>query len=750
MNLPKWHIGRGLSALLPRHTDTQQYQTMIIRRMPTACVAGIGDSRSAAAATTRTEGERHSSSRPRAVSPWSSSSSSSASTTPPRSSLHFSFIPYLLAALLLLVVPQAVHSFRPSIAPAFTRLDRRLVPPLRTVASSSLSHSSRRHHQAPTMLLGWLFGPKATQPVVRKGVLTLLVLDPVRRAIELFPSTKAVVQQVWNVLPLALRALINPRDLLLFVTTRLLYRKACRALHAFHQFLWKRVGILDEPRPYEDSVLGFMEPKLGTLTSFIGVTYVINVVLSLLIDIGWRVRADSGRLMASLLYIAYGAFFVNEVKKQYLTTWVPSLQEDRRRSYIIDRSSSVVLWILATFSCIECISAFLKVSLSSTLAFGGIGGLAFGLASKDVVSNFFGGVMLLFTEPFTPGDMVSFTTRGTHYEGKVERVGFYQTRLRGRDTRPTYVPNSVFVDTMVTNMDRITHRRFETSFTLRYQDFETLPEVILEIKKALRVLPKVDVLSPFRVHFTQFGSYSLSLTASCYFATKSLDEYLYLQQLALMEITRVVTECGCRFAYPTTHLDLVPKELGQSLITGVVDYQNELEQVAASQASQGGGGGGGGGGNNPMKGGPADFTSGFAGAPRNPMNNGGGGGGAAGPGAGASSNAGNYGPRPTRGVRIMPNMYGDDDVMPTSVMPGPPFPPPPPPPPTHAQPTPTPPPPIYNPPPQHQHQHQQHQQHQRTAPFVPSPPVNVGPPPAAPAAAPHTGQSPPQQPAVAA
>jgi hypothetical protein len=93
--------------------------------------------------------------------------------------------------------------------------------------------------------------------------------------------------------------------------------------------------------------------------------------------------------------------------------------------------------------------------------------------------------------------------------------------------RPTYVPNSVFVDTMVTNMDRITHRRFEASFSLRYQDFETLPEVILEIKKALRVLPKVDVLSPFRVHFTTFGPYCLNLQASCYFATKSLDEFLY-------------------------------------------------------------------------------------------------------------------------------------------------------------------------------------------------------------------------------
>jgi len=35
------------------------------------------------------------------------------------------------------------------------------------------------------------------------------------------------------------------------------------------------------------------------------------------------------------------------------------------------------------------------VPVSSTLAFGGIGGLAFGLASKDVVGNFFGGELVV-------------------------------------------------------------------------------------------------------------------------------------------------------------------------------------------------------------------------------------------------------------------------------------------------------------------------------------------------------------------
>jgi Mechanosensitive ion channel len=44
---------------------------------------------------------------------------------------------------------------------------------------------------------------------------------------------------------------------------------------------------------------------------------------------------------------------------------------------------------------------------------------------------------------------------GEALEGRVERVGWYQTRLRGRDTRPTYIPNNVFVQNLVTNMDRI-------------------------------------------------------------------------------------------------------------------------------------------------------------------------------------------------------------------------------------------------------------------------------------------------------
>lgn len=53
-----------------------------------------------------------------------------------------------------------------------------------------------------------------------------------------------------------------------------------------------------------------------------------------------------------------------------------------------------------------CLSSASQVPLQSTLAFGGVGGLALGLSARDIAANFLGGMLLLFNEPFTPGDMV--------------------------------------------------------------------------------------------------------------------------------------------------------------------------------------------------------------------------------------------------------------------------------------------------------------------------------------------------------
>lgn len=75
-------------------------------------------------------------------------------------------------------------------------------------------------------------------------------------------------------------------------------------------------------------------------------------------------------------------------------------------------------------------------------------------------------------------------------------------------------------------------------------DAPKVQEILQGVKAALKDVPNVDLLSPFRVHLVDFAETGLKITILCYFATKSFDEFMYLQQLALLETTRVVQNAG--------------------------------------------------------------------------------------------------------------------------------------------------------------------------------------------------------------
>ena len=49
---------------------------------------------------------------------------------------------------------------------------------------------------------------------------------------------------------------------------------------------------------------------------------------------------------------------------------------------------------------------------------------------------------------------------------------------------------------------------------------------------------------------------SLEVEIVAYFATKSIDEFLLLQQLANIEVIKAIKECGADLALPTTLLQV--------------------------------------------------------------------------------------------------------------------------------------------------------------------------------------------------
>lgn len=405
-------------------------------------------------------------------------------------------------------------------------------------------------------------GPAVKGKIFRE-TLFVQYSQKLRSALLASPFVK-IFLSYWVLVPSVLRQILramHPADFACMVLFNLMYRKALRVGHNLQSAVFKLLK-RSAPFEYDKSILGFVEKRSSMFVQLLGFNYAAKLSCSLLIEIGLRIRPDFADILSRLSYLFYIGNFLDLFKSKFVHIFFPSLTEDRRKNYVFNRSVSVALWFVTFLIACEMVSTYLKVPLSSTLAFGGVGGVALGLSAKDIAANYLGGMMLLFNEPFTPGDMVTFKVGQNELIGRVERVGWGQTRIRGRDTRPTYVPNSQFTQLAVTNMDRITHRKFEAKIPIRFQDQHLMPEVLSRIRETLRTIPKLDTLSmPYRVHFIGFGQFSLDIEIVCYFATKSVDEFLSLQQVANIEILKAINNCGAMLALPTTVMMTVPGPL---------------------------------------------------------------------------------------------------------------------------------------------------------------------------------------------
>jgi MscS family membrane protein len=191
----------------------------------------------------------------------------------------------------------------------------------------------------------------------------------------------------------------------------------------------------------------------------------------------------------------------------------------------------------------------LGYSISGVLAFGGIGGVAIGFASKDLLSNFFGGLMIYLDKPFSVGDWVRSPDR--NIEGTVEDIGWRLTRIRTFDMRPLYIPNSMFASIVVENPSRMTHRRIYENLGIRYSDGARLADICQSVRQMLREHPELDATQTQIVHFNAYGASQLEFMVYCFTKTTEWVKYHAVKEDVLLRIMRIVQSHGAEFAFPT-------------------------------------------------------------------------------------------------------------------------------------------------------------------------------------------------------
>ncbi|HSG49097.1 MAG TPA: mechanosensitive ion channel domain-containing protein [Longimicrobiales bacterium] len=106
--------------------------------------------------------------------------------------------------------------------------------------------------------------------------------------------------------------------------------------------------------------------------------------------------------------------------------------------------SRILLWALAVpFAAL----VILNIDAQGLVAAGAAVGVAVGFAAQDILKNIFGGIIVLFDQPFQVGDKIS--VHGTY--GEVVNIGLRSTRLVTPDDNLVTVPNAQVVGDQVAN-----------------------------------------------------------------------------------------------------------------------------------------------------------------------------------------------------------------------------------------------------------------------------------------------------------
>jgi MscS family membrane protein len=189
-------------------------------------------------------------------------------------------------------------------------------------------------------------------------------------------------------------------------------------------------------------------------------------------------------------------------------------------------------------------------SISGVLAFGGVGGLAVGFAAKDLLANFFGGLMIYLDRPFKVGDWVRSPDK--EIEGTVIKIGWRLTTIKTFDKRPLYVPNAAFTSISVQNPSRMSHRRIYETIGLRYDDSKILAAIIERVKQMLLAHTEIDTTQTLIVNFNSYGASSLDFFVYTFTKTTDWVKYHEVKQDVLLKILEIVDQEGAQVAFPTS------------------------------------------------------------------------------------------------------------------------------------------------------------------------------------------------------
>ena len=217
----------------------------------------------------------------------------------------------------------------------------------------------------------------------------------------------------------------------------------------------------------------------------------------------------------------------------------------QQASIAFSRIGKYALLIFGAF--LALVTIFPSLNIEDVIQVLGISGVAVGFAFREILQNFFAGLLLLITEPFGIGDQIIYD----EYEGTVKQILTRATTIRTYDGRDIVVPNSELFTNAVTVNTAQNVRRYEAVIGIAYNSsIEHARKVALDTINGIdRVLqdPAPSVL------VAALGDSAINLRARWWAHSNNIEGILSTDEM-LTEIVRHFEEQGIAIPYPTREL----------------------------------------------------------------------------------------------------------------------------------------------------------------------------------------------------
>lgn len=179
-----------------------------------------------------------------------------------------------------------------------------------------------------------------------------------------------------------------------------------------------------------------------------GITFLVGIIVLL---VGWRLVNHFVKVITSLMR-----------KRSLDETLVVFLDA------LISTAFRAILILL--------VMGIVGLDTASLAALFASAGLAIGLAMQGSLSNFAGGVIILFIRPFKVGDFI----KNGDISGNVEAIKMFYTELVTVDNKVVFIPNGSLANGTIVNYTMKPTRRLEFVFGISYQTDITQAKQVIE------------------------------------------------------------------------------------------------------------------------------------------------------------------------------------------------------------------------------------------------------------------------------